>query len=100
VELVAGVDVKKGGKVTIAELFTAEERKKTFSAEADAPTGAKLRISVAKLEPFETIADLGSKKGEAASLWRLLKIWDLDKQLAAADDVKKGERLKVSVEIL
>jgi len=100
IELEAAVDVKKGEKTTISKLFTVEERKKYFNAEVDAPTAAKIRVNVAKLEPLETIADLGSKKGEQASLWRLLKIWDLDKELTATDDIKKGEKLKVTVEVL
>lgn len=100
VELTAALDVKKGGKVKIPDLFTVEERMKYFTAEADAPTDAKIKISVAKLEPLETIADLGSRKGEPTSLWRLLKIWDLDKELTASDDIKKGEVLKVLVEVL
>ena len=100
IELSAAVDVKKGGKVTVSQLFTVEERKKYFTAEVDAPTGTKIKVSVAKLEPFETIIDLGSKKGEPCSLWRILKIWDLDKQLTASEDIKKGEALKVTVEVL
>lgn len=100
IELAAAVDVKKGGKVKVADLFTAEERRKPFAAKADAPTGAKIRVSIAKLEPFETIADLGSRSGEPCSLWRILKIWDLDRELVAKEDIRKGELLRVSIEAL
>jgi len=100
VELRAALDVKRGGKVKVSELFTVEERKKYFTAEADAPTGARVKVSVAKLEPFETVVDLGSRKGEPASLWRLLKIWDLDRELTANEDIRRGEALKVSLEVL
>ena len=100
IELEAATDVKKGEKTTVSKLFTVEERRKYFNAEVDAPTATRIRVSIAKLEPFETIVDLGSKKGEPASLWRLLKIWDLDRELTATDDIKKGEKLKVTVEVL
>lgn len=100
IELAAAVDVRKGGRVKVADLFTTEERRKSFTARADAPTGARVRVSVAKFEPFETVADLGSKSGEACSLWRILKIWDLDRELVAKEDVRKGELLKVSIETL
>ncbi|MCX8204941.1 MAG: hypothetical protein N3H31_04755 [Candidatus Nezhaarchaeota archaeon] len=100
IELKAAVDVKKGGRVRLSDLFTLEERKRTFTSKVDVPTGASIKVNVAKFEAFETIADLGSRRGEACSLWRILKIWDLDRELTASSDVKKGEALKVSVEAL
>lgn len=100
VELAAAVDVKRGERVKVADLFTTEERRRAFTAKADVPTGARIRVSIAKFEPFETIADLGSRSGEACSLWRVLKVWDLDRELTAKEDVRRGERLKVLVEAL
>lgn len=100
VELAAAVDVRRGGKVKVSELFTVEERRRAFTAKADVPTGARIRVSIAKFETFETIADLGSRSGEACSLWRVLKVWDLDRELTAKEDVRRGERLKVLVEAL
>jgi len=100
IRLTAAVDVKRGERVNLRQLFSVEERRKAFTAQVDAPTGAKVKVNVAKLEPMETIVDLGSKKGEAASLWRLLKIWDLDRELVASEDIRKGEGLEVTVETL
>jgi DNA uptake protein ComE-like DNA-binding protein len=98
--LSAAMNVKRGERVKLRQLFTVEERRKAFTAQVDAPTGAKIKVNVAKLEPMETMVDLGSKKGEAASLWRLLKIWDLDRGLTASQDIVRGEDLEVTVETL
>jgi len=99
VELKADKDVAAGAETSISELFPYSERSKEFTLETDVQRDkTKLKITVAKLEPIEAVADTTKKKGEKTSLWALLKIADSSKKVKAKEAIKKGEALTVTIE--
>ena len=99
VELTANRDVKKGEKTSIESLFTSDERHKEFEVSSDIKSrDTKIRVTIPKVEALETKADTTKKKGEKTSLFMLLSYSDLRKEVAASEDVKKGDKLAVSIE--
>ena len=101
VELVADKDVKKGEETTIKALFASSEQRKEFELLKDVTrdkTGIK--VTVAKVGSFDTKADTSKKKGEKTNCWGLLKYADFSKNLKASEDIKKGDKLGVTIETL
>ena len=99
VELIANRDVKKGEKVSIESLFTRVEQRKEFEVSSDIKSrDTKIRVIIPKVETLETTATTTKKKGEKTSLWMILPYSDPRKELAAYEDVKKGDKLAVSIE--
>ncbi|MEM2111737.1 MAG: hypothetical protein QXX08_07655 [Candidatus Bathyarchaeia archaeon] len=99
VELISNRDVKKGEETKINDLFTSDERRKEFELLEDVTrdkTG--LKVTIAKVESFSTKADTSKKKGEKTNIWMLLKYADLSKSLKATEDIKKGDRLTVTID--
>ncbi len=101
VELVADKDVKKGEETNIKALFTSNEQKKEFELLEDVTrdkTGIK--VTIAKVGSFDTKADTSKKKREKTNCSSLLKYADLSKNLKASEDIKKGDKLGVTIETL
>jgi hypothetical protein len=95
-ELVAGTDVKAGEKTSIPSLFPISERSKEYQLLEDAKEGTRLKVSIAKVHPFESSADATLKKGDRATSWRLIKYADFVGDVVASEDIKAGEKLVVN----
>jgi len=101
VELVADKDVKKGEETKINALFVSSEQRKEFELLEDVTrykTGIK--VTIAKVGSFDAKADTSKKKGEKTRCDHLLKYADLSKNLKASEDIKKGDKLGVTIETL
>ena len=94
-ELVAGTDVKAGEKTSIPSLFPISERSKEYQLLEDAKEGTRLKVSIAKVHPFESSADATLKKGEKATSWRLIKYSDFVGDIIASENIKTGDKLSV-----
>jgi hypothetical protein len=101
IELVADKDVKKGEETKINNLFTSGEHRKQFELLEDVTSNKTgVKVTIAKVESFETKADISKKKGEKTSCYSLLKYADLSKNLKASEDIKKSDKLGVTIETL
>jgi hypothetical protein len=112
VELIADKDVKKGEETKINALFTSSEQRKDFELLEDVTrdkTGIKVTIAKVgffdtKADTtdgfFDTKADTTKKKKEKTNCYHLLKYADLLKKLKASEDIKKGDKLGVTIETL
>jgi hypothetical protein len=101
IEVVADKDVKTGGKTTIPSLFSISERSKEYELHQDIREGSRLKVDIAKVHPFESTADATIKKGEKVSCWRLVRYPDFnDRELVASEDIRKGDKLKITYEAL
>ena len=101
VELVADKDVKKGEETKINALFASSEQRKEFELLKDVTrytTGIK--VTIAKVGSFDTKADASKKKKEKTNCVTLLKYADVSKNLKASEDIKKGDKLGVTIETL
>ena len=101
VELVADKDVKKGEETKINALFVSSEQRKEFELLEDVTrdkTGIK--VTIAKAGSFDTKADITKKKSEKTNCNSLLKWNDLSKNLKASEDIKKDDKLGVTIETL
>jgi hypothetical protein len=101
IELLAVKDVKKGEETKINALFTSSEYRKEFTLLEDMTrdkTGIK--VTIAKVGSFDTKSDISRKKGEKTSCGALLKYADLSKNLKASDDIKKDDKLSVTIETI
>lgn len=101
VELVADKDVKKGEETKINALFASNEQKKELELLEDVrrdKTGIK--VTIAKVGSFDAKADTSKKKGEKTNCSALLKYADLSNNLKASEDIKKGDKLGVTIETL
>jgi len=96
IELTAGIDVRAGEKTTIPTLFPLSERSKEYELQADVVEGRKLTVALSKLDPFDTTLDATLKKGQSVSCWRLIRYADFnERDLVAAEDIRKGDKLTV-----
>lgn len=94
-------DVKTGEETNIEQLFSVDEQTKLFEALEDVTKDeTKLKINVAKVCALEAIADATKKKGRKINCFMLLKRNDLSKKIVASRDIKKGEKVEITVEIL
>ena len=95
-ELIAGADIKAGEKTSIPSLFPISERSKEYQLLEDAKEGTRLKVSIAKVQPFESTADATLKKGDKATSWRLIKYADFVGDIVASENIKAGDKLLVS----
>ena len=101
VELVADKDVKMGEETNIKALFVSSEQRKEFELPEDVTRDTTgIKVTIAKVGSFDTKADTSKKKGEKTNCWYLLKFADLSKNLKASEDIKKGDKLGVTIETL
>jgi hypothetical protein len=101
VELVADKDVKKGEETKNDALFASSERGKEFELLKDVTRDTTgIKVTIAKAGSFDTKADTSKKKGEKTNCRALLKHADLSKNLKASEDIKKGDKLDVTIETL
>jgi len=101
IEVIADEDVKAGEETTIPSLFPTAERSKEYELLEDVRDGTKIRIHLAKVQPFESTADATVKKGEKVSCWRLIRYADfINKKLVASEDIRKGDKLKITYETI
>jgi len=63
IEVIADKNVMTGEETTIASLFSTTERIKEYELLEDIREGAKIKVDIAKVQPFETTADATVKKG-------------------------------------
>ena len=101
VELVADKDVKKGDETNIKVLFSSSEQRKEFELLEDVTTGETgIKVTIAKVGSFDTKANVLKKKGEKTNCYSLLKYFDLSKNLKTSENLKKGDKLGVTIETL
>jgi hypothetical protein len=101
VEVIADKDVKAREKTTIPSLFSIPERSKEYQLIEDIKEGTKIRVDIAKVQPFESTADATVKEGQKVSCWRLVRYPDFnDSELVASEDIRKGDKLKITYEAL
>ena len=101
IDLEANKDVKKGEGTSIKALFTYSEQKKEFELLEDVTKDTTgIKVTIAKVESFDTKAVLSKKKGEKTNYYMFLKYADLSKNLKASDDIKKGDKLSLAIETL
>jgi len=101
VELVADKDVKKGEETNINDLFVYGEKGKEFELLEDVTSGKTgIKVTIAKLGSFDTKADTSKKKGEKTDCRMLLEYVDVSKKRKASEDIKKGDKLGVTIETL
>lgn len=101
VSLTSDRDVSAGTEASLSDLFTYTERRKEFTLESDVERDkTKLKVSVSKLGTLEATADTTKKKGEKTNLWLLVKIGDFSKKIKAAENIKKGDVLDITVETI
>jgi hypothetical protein len=99
IDLRADRDVTAGAEVSLSELFPYPERSKEFTLESDITRDTtKLKLKVAKLGTVDTTADTTKKKGEKTNIWMLTKISDFSRKVKAAEAIKKGDTLSITVE--
>lgn len=99
ISLKADKDVNAGAEVSLSELFTYDERRKEFTLESDVERDkTKLKVTISKLGVIETVADTTKKKGDKTNIWLLMKISDFSKKVKAAESIKKGDILDITVE--
>ena len=99
IELNADQDVAKGKKTSIIPLFSQTEGWKSFeSFENVEKDKTRIKVTIAKVGSFQTKANTTRKKGEKTSCVLLLKPDDFRKKIAATGDIKKGDKLTVTLE--
>jgi hypothetical protein len=99
VELVTDKDVKKGEETNINALFTSSDQEFELLKDVTRDTTG-IKVTIAKVGSFDTKADTSKKKGEKTNARALLKYADLSKNLKASEDIKKGDKLGVTIETL
>ena len=99
VELVTDKDVKKGEETNINALFTSSDQEFELLKDVTRDTTG-IKVTIAKVESFDTKADTSKKKGEKTNCFALLKYAGLSKNLKASEDIKKGDKLGVTIETL
>ena len=102
VVLKVGKDVVRGTETSIDQLFSVDEQKKKFEV-LENVTRDKTRINVTlgNVGSFHTIADATVKKGKKADGFMLLKRREgLSKNIVAAMDLKRGNKLEVTFELI
>ena len=101
VELVADKDVKKGEETNINALFASSDLRKEFELLEDVTNGKTgIKVTIAKVGSFDTKADISKKKGEKTDCRMLLKYADVSKNRKASEDIKKSDKLGVTIETL
>jgi hypothetical protein len=100
IELVAIKDVKKEEETNINALFTSSDRSKEFELLEDVTRDTGIKVTIAKVGSFDTKADISKKKGEKTNCGGILKYSDYSKNLKASEDIKKGDKLGVTIETL
>ena len=99
VELVTDKDVKKGEETNINALFTSSDQEFELLKDVTRDTTG-IKVTIAKVGSFDTKADISKKKKEKTTCYNLLKYADLSKKLKASEDIKKGDKLGVTIETL
>lgn len=101
IELNADQDVAKGNKTPINRLFSSADLWQKFqlleNVQSD-KTG--IRVTIAKDGSFKTKANATRQRGEETSCVLLLMRDDFTRKIAATDDIKKGDKLMVTLETL
>ena len=101
IELNADQDVAKGKKTSIIPLFSQTEGWKSFELfENVEKDKTRIKVTIARVGSFQTKANATRKKGEKTNCWSLLNRSDFTKKIAATDDIKKGDKLTVTLETL
>jgi len=101
IELNADQDVAKGRKTSIIPLFSRTEGWKNFELLENVVAGkTRIKVTIAKVGSFQTKANTARKKGEKTNCWSFLSQSDFSKKIAATDDIKKGDKLTVTLETL
>ena len=99
IEVIANKGVKARGRTTISSLFPTSERSKEYQLHESIIERAKIKVSIAKVRPFESTADASIKKGEKVSCWRLIRYADFnDRKLIASEAIRKGDTLNITYE--
>ncbi|MBI4286617.1 MAG: hypothetical protein HY670_12080, partial [Chloroflexi bacterium] len=89
-------DFAKGSRVSIAGLFSnADLWQQLFLLDGLQADKTRIRVSIDKVSPFETRATVGKRVGEEAFFCMLLNRGDFTRQIAATDNIEKGDRLTI-----
>jgi hypothetical protein len=99
IEFHAGQDITKGSKVRFSELFPNSELWQTFELFENVE-GAKTRmkVGIGNFCTFQTKANTTGKKGDKTGCLLILNKDDLSKKIAAAANIKKGDKVMVTFE--
>ena len=101
IEFQANQDVTKGSKIPVNQLFATTDLWREFeileNVESDK---TKINVNIAKVTPFQTKANNTRKQGEKTNWCVLLKRDDFTRKIAATDNIKKGDKLLVSLDKL
>jgi archaellum component FlaG (FlaF/FlaG flagellin family) len=82
-------------------LFSHTEGWKNFELLENVIAGkTRIKVTIAKVGSFQTKANTTRKKGEKTNCWSFLNPGDFSKKIAATEDIKKGDKLTVTLEIL
>lgn len=101
IELNADQDVAKGMKTSISPLFSSTEGWKNFELfENIEKDKTRIKATIARVGSVQTKANTTGKKGEKTNCWLLLHRSDYTKKIAVTDDIKKGDKLTVTLETL
>jgi hypothetical protein len=100
-ELDAAQDVAAGDKTTINHLFSNADLRQGFPLLEDVQSDKTgIKVIIDRVSPFQTRSSISRKKGEKASYWLLLTRNDFTRKMTATEDIKKGDKLLVTFEIL
>jgi hypothetical protein len=101
IELNAAQDVAKRNKTRIISLFSNADLWQEFQLLENVQRGKTgIKVTIAKVGSFRTKADTAKRKGEKTSCSLLLKHDGFTRKIAAIDDIKKGDKLTVTLETL
>jgi len=101
IELKADQDIAKGNKTPFNHLFLSADLWQTFQLLEDVQNDkTKIRVAVSNGDSFKTKANATKKKGEYTNCVQLLSRDDFTKKIVATDDIKKGDKLTLTLETL
>ncbi len=100
IELTAAQDVTKGKETSIDTLFLPVDRRQGNSKlrEDIQRDKTRIKVTISKVGSFETKANTTKKKWEVITCAMLLSPTALLQKITANADVKKGDKLTVSLE--
>ena len=97
--LTANQEVARGMKTSIIPLFSNSEGWKNFELLENVEKGkTRIIVTIAKVGSFRTKANATKRRGEKTALWLLFDGGDFRYKIVAADDIKKGDKLTVTLE--
>jgi hypothetical protein len=99
VEFQANQDVTKGNKIPINQLFSTNELWREFEVLENVENDkTRINVNISKVSPFQTKANNTRKLGDKTNWCVLLKRDDFTRKVAITDDIKRDDKLLVSLD--